>query len=495
MTTQITKLLIANRGDIAVRIIRTCREMGIKTIALYESSDVGSLHVRRADEVVQIDSPRDFTNPELILRIAHERGAQAIHPGIGFLAEDGTFARACLNAGIILIAPPAPVIESTHDKIRTLERVAAAGFPTTLHTSVNFTPEEFEDLRVEADALGYPLIIKSNWGGRGPGQHLVRKPDQLAEQVRRAQAESVTFYGDPRVYLERAITPAHQIGVQIVGDNRGTLIHLGEREGSLLHGNEKILEEQPAPCLNQQQRDALWRTAIEIARLVDFQNVGTFEFLVDEKGSFFFTEIKARIQTEHPLPEIITRFDLVAEQIRLALGMPLGMTQEDVILRGNAMMCRITAEDPTNRSQASPGQLRRVRASGGIGTRTDTYVYGGCAVPLAYNPMIAKIATYAPDRATCLKRMARALEETTLIGTPTNLPLIERALASEAFQTGQYSTETRINLTNEELDEAYYRDLAVAVAIYHARRSSELRPEQPRRTQTGWHHSSRKLPE
>lgn len=491
-----TKILIANRGEIAVRIIRACREMGIATIALYEPSDKSSLHIRLADECVQLDSPTDFFDADRLIAIAQGHQAQAIHPGYGFLAEEASFIAACDAAAITFIGPPAEVVTRVRNKIGTLQRARAAGYPTITHSETAFTEHEYVALEQTAHQIGYPLVVKSCRGGRGAGERLVHNPNKLAETVRRAQAEAQAVFGHKQVYLEKAILPAHQVNVQILGDGYGNLIHLGEREGSLQVGSRKLIEESPAPSLNEEQRQKLWQTALELGRLFHYQNIGTVEFLVDSVGNFYFTEFKARLQVEHPITEARTRINMVREQIRLAAGEPLAWKQEDVHCQGYAMLARINAEDPWNHYLPSPGHLQRVRWPGGHGVRVDTYVQSGSDVPAAYDPLIAKLTAWGNERQTCALRLRCALEDSKLIGTPTNLPLLQRILHSPQFLAGEYNTEFLYHpFTSDERSEGYYRDLAAIMAVLYLQRNETFQPVHSPRQASGWHQESRRLPQ
>jgi len=491
-----TKLLIANRGEIAVRIIRTCREMGIHTVAVYEASDRGSLHVRLADECVLLAGPRSYMEPETILTIARQYGVDAIHPGYGYLAENSDFIRACDAAGIIFIGPPADVVETLRDKIGTLETARAAGIPTVSHSPRSFAEDEFDQLRAAAEAIGYPVVLKSCRGGRGRGERVVADALHLPEAVRRAQVETQAVYGNKQLYVERAILPAHQVGVQIVADKHGNLIHLGEREGSVVQSNQKIIEEEPALCLTPERREELLATAVRLAQLFKVENLATVEFLVDGNGDFFFSEIKSRIQIAHTLAEMLSRIDLVREQIRLEAGEPLAYRQEDVVRRGHAIMCRVQAEDPLNHYLPTPGRLRQVRLPGGAEVRVDTYVYSGAEVPPHYDALVAKVTVWAADRPTAVTRMRRALEDLGLMGTPTNLPLLLRVLRDPAFVAGRYSTDLLSRLSAEVTEpdfERVRRDLAAAVAVLYARRREAFNPQSPDVWATGWHRSSRRI--
>ena len=490
------KILIANRGEIAVRIIRTCREMGLRTVALYDAGDRDSLHVRLADECVQLPGHWSFMESETVLAVARESGADAIHPGYGFLAEDTDFIHACEAAGIAFIGPPPEVVEAARDKIGALNKARAAGFPTVEHSARSFGEDEFDALAAEAEAMGYPLVVKSCRGGRGRGERLVNDPSQLAEVVRRAQVEARAVYGHNQLFIEKAILPAHQVGVQIVADRHGNLVHLGDREGSIIRSNQKIVEESPSLCLSPAQRETLLETAVRLARLFDYQNVGTVEFLVDGAGDFYFSEIKARIQIEHTVTEMTTRIDLVREQIRLAAGEPLGYAQEDVSFQGWAITCRVQAEDPSRRYMPSPGHLRRVRLPGGPEVRVDTYLYCDSEVPPFYDPLIAKATVWASDRSTCIDRMRRALEDFAIIGAPTNLPLLMAIMRSPDFVDGRYATDFLHHpvVAKPATDvEALRRDLAVAAAVLYARRREAFVPQAPDQWATGWHRSSRHI--
>jgi acetyl/propionyl-CoA carboxylase alpha subunit len=492
-----TKILIANRGEIAVRILRACRSLGIATLALYQPDDRSSLHVRLADECVELKTPDGFLDQENILQIALENGVDAIHPGYGFLAEREDFIRLCDSAGVAFIGPPAPVVAATRQKIQALQRAEAAGFSTPAHSTTLFTDADLEALYAETHHLGFPLLVKSCRGGRGRGERMVWSPDRLTNAVQAAQTEAQVVYGDRRVYLEKVILPAHLIGVQVMGDRQGNLIHLGEREGSLRYGNQKLIEETPAPCLSPARRRDLWQAALELARLFELQNVGTVEFLVDEAGQFYFTEIKPRIQIEHPLTEMVSGVDLVREQIRIAAGEPLNLDQQAVRLEGWAMQCRISAEDPWRQFLPNPGYLHMVRLPGGPGVRVDTYVYSGSYIPTEYDPLVAKLVVWGMDRAECLERMRQALREFQLTGTPTNMPLVQRILSQPGFIQGDYTTELLPDPLEETtaLDETYYRDLAVIAAVAYLRQRQSFRPVIPERVLGGWHRESRRLPQ
>lgn len=492
------RILIANRGEIAVRIIRTCHEMGIDTIAVYTEDDRTSLHVRLAETAVMLESPEDMMNAGHMLKIALAYGADAIHPGYGFLAEEEGFIRACSEVGLTLIGPPAEVVERLRNKTTALLLAQEAGFQTVTHSGASFGPGELNEVQAAAAELGYPLIIKSCSGGRGRGERLVVAPEDLEEAVRKAQAEGQAVYRNRRIYLEKAILPAFQVGVQILGDGQGNLIHLGEREGSLLQNGQKIVEEAPARCLNDAQRRELWQVAIELGQLFNYVNAGTVEFVVDDHGRFYFSEIKARLQVEHPLTEMLTRVDLVRQQIQIAAGQPITLSQEDVWLGGHAIMCRVSASDPWHNYRPSPGKLERVRQPGGPEVRVDTYVYCQCNVPATYDPLIAKVTVWAKTRMLALARMQRALEDFVLLGPPTNLPLLQRVLHARPFVDGTYGTQFRVHVHDvigPEAPAVHLRDLAIATAVAYLSRGTTVAPVIPERIHSGWHRSSRRLPQ
>ncbi len=490
------KILIANRGEIAVRIIRTCRDMGIQAVALYEVADRNSLHVRLADECVLLESAKGYFDTAAILQIARETGAEAIHPGYGFLAENIEFITACQQAGVVFIGPPLDVMLAQHSKIEVLDRVKAAGIRTVQYSAGTFAATDADTIHAAADRLGYPVVIKSTRGGRGRGAYTAQSAGQIERALRRAQIEAQIVYGSTNFFVEKLITPAHMVGVQILADRDGRILHLGEREGSLTRGNQKMMEEAPAPCLNDAQRAELWQTAVEIARLIGFRGVGTIEFMGDLEGHFHFTEIKPRIQIEHTVTEMISSVDLVREQIRLAAGETLSFTQADVQLHGHAISCRITAQDPWRHYMPSPGIVRRVRVPTGLGVRVDTYAYSGCTVPAQYDPIIAKVITWGHDRAECVRRLQRALGEIELIGVATTLPIQQLIAQHPEFLQADYHTESlRRDLPEDALPEDHARELAIAAAIAFVRRNLAGQPSLPDRLQSGWHRSSRRLPD
>jgi acetyl-CoA carboxylase, biotin carboxylase subunit len=493
------KILIANRGEIAVRVIRACRELGIPSLAVYEAEDSDSLHVRMADECVLLTDPEPFSNPQTLIQVARDKGADAIHPGYGFLAESADFIRACQEAGLTFIGPPAEVAAQARSKVSALAKARAAGFATVAFSPECYTLEEdqtdpkgMEALRQAADKLGYPLLVKPCTGGRGRGQRLANHPAGLEGTVRRAQAEAQAVYGDRRVYLEKPVAHAYSVVVQIAADRYGSAIHLGERAGLALHGNQKVIEESPAACLKPEQRQRLWETALALARLFEYENIGSVEFVVDPEGNFFFSEIKARIQVDHPLTEMAARVDLVQEGIRLAAGEPLSLTQEQVHLSGWALHCRISAGDPWRGYLPEAGRLQQVRLPGGPEVRVDTYVYSGCEIPVCYDPLLAKVTVWGQTREVCLARMQRALEELKLSGLPTNQPVLQLILRDPGFAQGKPpSSILEPPPVGAHIPAEKLRDLAIAAAVLYLRQHRSFQPVVPQRLMTGWHRESR----
>lgn len=490
------KIVIADRGEIAVRIIRTCRELDIPTVALYTSADAGSQHTRMADECVLLASQAGYCDQDAILRIAHEKQADAIHPGYGFLAERVEFIRACERERLVFIGPTSKSMSRLSCKISALEKAREAGFQTVQYSPrVLCGNENSEVLHHSAEQLGYSLVVKALIGGRGQGEFIVREPNELMPAVRRAQVKAQSVFADGRVYMEKAIFPFRYVGVQILGDLHGQYIHLGEHQSLLISGNRKLIEESPAPCLTSQQRGYLTQTALELARLFHYQNAGTLEFLVDDSGEFYFSEFKSRIQLEHPLTEVLAHIDLLKEQILVAAGQPLTLQQKDIKLHGSAMLSRITAEDPWNNFLPNPGIVQWACLPGGPNVRIDTSIYAGCVIPGDYDPMIAKVTVWGEDRKTCLERMCRAMSEFKLAGVHTNIALIQQLLNTSSFIQGTYNKEFTVNsIENMPLPDNLLPDLAVAAAIIYYRRNQALSQTGPERLSSRWRRNGRSFP-
>jgi acetyl/propionyl-CoA carboxylase alpha subunit len=495
------KVLIANRGEIAVRIIRTCRDLGILTVAIFSESDRDSLHVRLADECYPVTSELRYGDKHEVLEIAQLSGADAIHPGYGFLAEEEDFAQMCADVGITFIGPSVEVISRVRNKIETMRKVAAAGFRTPSISERSYHADEAEALEQAAAALGYPLVIKSCKGGRGRGERVVMKPEALQTTLNEARREALMIYGNDVVYLERVIAPSHHISVPVIGDDFGSIVHLGEVEGSLTRHNQKLLEESPAPSLSDELRSQIYHAALAIAHLVGYTNVGSVEFLVDSNGLFYFTEVKARILIGHPIAEMVTGVDLVAKQLRCAAGEALELKQDEIDRHlygagGYAMQVRVNAEDPWRDYLPSPGTLERYRLPGGVAVRVDTYGYVGGTVPVRYDSLLAKVVVKGRTRAQAILRLRRALEDFKIVGVRTNLPLHLHILNDPDFAAGKYDTGFlwRHKMGASSADALMRRDLAAAAAVAFALRHEMVRPVVPDQLQSGWHRSSRTIP-
>ncbi|HMQ29898.1 MAG TPA: biotin carboxylase N-terminal domain-containing protein [Chloroflexaceae bacterium] len=490
------RVLVANRGEIAVRIVRACRDLGIAAVAVYAPGDMGALHVRLADEAHPLSGPAAYRDPEEMLAVARRVGVDAVHPGYGQISEHVGFARACEEAGIVVVGPGSAVLGRACDKIGAIERVAAAGIATTRPSARAFAPDEGEALHAEAEAIGYPLVIKACAGGRGRGTQLVRGADDLLETVRRSSAAAQAVYGNSRVYLEAALLPSRYVEVPVLGDSQGHLIHLGDRDGSIQRNTRKIVEESPAPSLSQGQRETILRAALQIARLFELRGVGTIEFVVDADGRHAFAEIKPRVQVEHLATEMLTRIDVVREQLRIAAGLPLGYTQEQVRLSGVAILCRVNAEDPWRDYLPSPGRITGFRLPGGPNVRVDTYAYAGAEVPVFYDSLLAKLVVWGATREEALNRVLRALEEFQVGGVQTNLGLLRALVGDEQFLAGTYTTEfSRRHLMDAPPPDDDLRDLAAVAAVAALSRARSARPTTPDAFTSGWHRDSRRLPQ
>ena len=434
------KVLVANRGEIALRVIRACKELGIKTVAVHSEADASSLHVRAADEHLCIgpaDAALSYRNIPNVLSAAEITGADAIHPGYGFLSENAHFAEVCESIGIKFIGPTSEHIALMGDKAKAREIVAKKGLPVT--------PGSPGELKSEQEALdaatkiGYPVIIKATAGGGGRGMRVVNKADDLARAFQAAQAEAKSTFGHDGVYLERYFLEPRHIEVQIMADHRGHVVHLGERDCSVQRRHQKLLEETPSPAVDEKLRKEIGRVAIEAVKAVHYRNVGTVEFLLDKDHNFFFMEVNTRIQVEHPITEMVTGIDLIKEQIRLANGQALSFKQQDIRLNGHSLECRINAEDP-DKFTPSPGLITKYNPPGGFGVRVDSAMESNVTVVPHYDSMIAKVITHGRDRQEAIARMRRALDEFVIEGIKTTIPLHRRILNDPDFQKGHVST-------------------------------------------------------
>lgn len=436
------KILIANRGEIAVRIARACREMGISPVAVYSEADRAALHVRKADEAYVLGpapSSESYLRIERIIDIAKACGAEAIHPGYGFLSESAAFARAVRDAGLTLIGPPPEAMELMGSKTVARRTVRDAGAPVVPGTVDPVS--DVEEARRVADEIGYPIMLKASAGGGGKGMRLVRSSEELESALTRAGSEAAAAFGDASVYLERAIERPRHIEVQLLADKHGNCVHLIERECSLQRRHQKVVEECPATFDDADLRARMGAAAVRIALAAGYEGAGTIEFLVDAERNFYFLEMNTRLQVEHPVTEWVTGVDLVAAQIRVASGEPLWFSQQDVQPRGTAIECRVYAEDPDNNFVPSPGRITSLKEPSGPGVRVDSGVYEGWEVAIHYDPMLAKLAVWAPSRPEAIARLRRALAEYTVGGIRTTLALFRELIDDPGFLTGAIDTQ------------------------------------------------------
>lgn len=436
-----SKILIANRGEIALRIIRSCEEMGIPTVAVHSTIDRHALHVQLADEAVCIGDPnssKSYLNIPNIIAAALTRHATAIHPGYGFLAENARFAEICADHQIAFIGPSPDAIRAMGDKSTAKDTMRYVGVPT-IPGSDGLLTDEKEALEI-ARSIGYPVIIKATAGGGGRGMRLVRDEVDLPKLFAAAQGEADAAFGNPGVYMEKFIEKPRHIEFQILADNYGNVIHLGERDCSIQRRHQKLLEEAPSPALSAELRAKMGHAAIQAAKSINYTGAGTVEFLVDKYGKFYFMEMNTRIQVEHPVTEMITGLDLIGEQIRIAQGEKLHLTQEQVVLNGHAIECRINAEDPDHNFRPHPGRISGYLAPGGPGVRMDSHVYTDYEIPPYYDSLIGKLIVWGIDRNTAIKRMKRALRECAITGIPTTISFHQKILESPEFLEGEVYT-------------------------------------------------------
>ena len=435
------KILIANRGEIAVRVIRACRELGIIPVAVFSDVDRASLHVRKADEAYHLGpaaAAESYLNIPKILNVARRCGAEAIHPGYGFLSENAHFAAACEDAGVKFIGPTAAAMESMGSKTRARQAMKKAGVP--------FVPGSARGLASLAEAeqlaenIGYPVMLKAAAGGGGKGMRAVHSKAELRSALDSARSEAERAFGDNEVYMEKLIVNPRHIEMQVLADEHGNTVYLGERECSVQRRHQKVLEESPSPIVDPDMRQRMGETAVRVAQAANYTNAGTVEFLVDQDKNFYFLEMNTRLQVEHPVTEMITGLDLVHLQIRIAAGETLPFTQADVQIRGHAMECRIYAEDPDNNYFPSPGKITLLLTPAGPGIRRDSGMYEGWTVPIDYDPLLAKLIGYGSDRKQVIMRLRRALHEYFVGGIKTNLSLFRRILRDPDFQAGRIDT-------------------------------------------------------
>jgi acetyl-CoA carboxylase, biotin carboxylase subunit len=435
------KILIANRGEIAVRVLRACHEMGIAAAVVYSDADRGALHVRMADEAYPIGpaaASESYLNIQRIIDVAKRSGADAIHPGYGFLSENAKFAQACADAGIKFIGPTAAAMEGMGSKTRARQAMEKAGVPFVPGTSRGV--ESFDHAQQIAAQIGYPVMLKAAAGGGGKGMRLVPGADELKSALEAAQSEAERAFGDSEVYIEKAIVNPRHIEMQVLADEHGHTVYLGERECSLQRRHQKVLEEAPSPIVDPDMRRRMGEVAVRVAKAANYTNAGTVEFLVDQQKNFYFLEMNTRLQVEHPITELVTGLDLVHLQIRIAAGEKLPFAQDEISIRGHAMECRIYAEDPENNYFPSPGKITLLQSPSGPGIRLDNGMYEGWTVPIDYDPLLAKLIGYGSGREQAIARLNRALDEYFVGGIKTNISLFRRIVRDEDFQSAKLDT-------------------------------------------------------
>ncbi len=466
------KILIANRGEIALRIIRACQERGIDTVAVYSDADRSALHVRYADEAWRIGpapASESYLRGDVIIDVARQAGADAIHPGYGFLAENADFAAACREAGVTFIGPPPEAIRLMGDKVTARATVAKAGVPLIPGTPAGLSDD---DLLAAAAEIGYPVLVKASAGGGGKGMRQVNRPEDMISSLSAARRESLKAFGDDTVYLEKMVVGARHVEIQILADAHGNVIHLGERECSIQRRHQKLVEESPSVAVDGELRAQMGAVAVAAAQAVGYVSAGTVEFLLDKDGNFYFLEMNTRLQVEHPVTELVTGVDIVKEMIAIADGRKLRFSQDDIKMKGWAIEARITAEDPANNFMPSTGRIVALREPTGPGIRIESGVYVGMDVGLYYDPMIAKLIAYGENRAEAILRLRRALMEYRIAGVKTSIPFHLGLVDTPRFQWGQFDTrflETHAPPVTEDIDEKRQIAAIVSALLLHQR--------------------------
>jgi acetyl-CoA carboxylase, biotin carboxylase subunit len=493
------KVLIANRGEIAVRVIRACRELGISPVAIFSEVDVDSLHVRMADEAVCVGpaaSTQSYLNIPAIVSAAKKTKSEAIHPGYGFLAENAQFAHAVTDAGLIFVGPTPKAMEIMGSKITARRAAVDAGVPIVPGTVEPLT--SLADVRSIAERFGFPIMLKAAAGGGGKGMRFVASPSELGSAFETAQAEAAAAFGDSSLYLEKAVERPRHIEIQIFADNHGNVVHLGERECSIQRRHQKVIEECPSPINDTNLRNQMGEAAKTLARAVQYTGAGTVEFLLsDTTHEFYFLEMNTRLQVEHPVTELVTGIDLVQEQFRVADGQQLSFKQDDIDWRGHAIECRIYAEDPRNNFFPSPGTITHLREPSGPGIRVDSGVQRHSAVSIYYDPMVAKLAVWGKTRSEAIDRLARALDEYTVAGITTTLPFFRDVVKDEEFLAAKLDTGfiPRFNerqRSKEDLPELIERDLAIVAAALQYAKNEQRRTGQAAGSTNRWKMSGRR---
>jgi acetyl-CoA carboxylase, biotin carboxylase subunit len=464
VTPPFATVLIANRGEIAVRVIRACREMGIGTVAVFSEADRESLHVLMADRAVPLGAApasESYLNADKIIAAARATGAEAVHPGYGFLAENADFAEACAAAGVTFIGPPPAALRSMGNKMAA-RRVAIQMSVPVVPGMERPVADDAEAVRLASD-VGYPIMIKAALGGGGKGMRLVRRQEELAGALRAARSEAGAAFGDAAVYIERYVEEPRHIEIQILADGHGGVVHLGERECSIQRRHQKLIEESPSPFVTPELRRQMGDAACRVAAAAGYVNAGTVEFLVDRERNFYFLEMNTRLQVEHPVTELVTGRDLVKEQLRIAAGEKLGFGQDDVAWNGWAIECRINAENPYAGFLPSPGRIASLRPATGPWVRDDSGVYAGYTIPRFYDTLMAKLIVWGPSREAAIARMARALAEYKVVGVPTTIPILQHIVGNDDFVAGRLSTHFLDRLLGSDRPEAAGRRRTIAL--------------------------------
>lgn len=466
---EIKKILIANRGEIALRVMRTAREMGIKTVAVYSEADRNALHVRYADEAVCIGPPpsnQSYLLGDKIIEVAKEKGAQAIHPGYGFLSENADFSNACAKAGVIFMGPDANAIRIMGDKLAAKHAVKDFDVPQVPGT--DGAVEDVTEAKKMADEIGYPVLIKASAGGGGKGMRVVEDPSQFEEQMERAVSEAVSSFGNGAVFVEKYVTSPRHIEIQILADTHGNILYLWERECSVQRRHQKVVEEAPSAILTPEKRKAMGEAAVNVARSVNYVGAGTVEFIYNDNGDFYFLEMNTRLQVEHPVTEEITGIDLVKEMIYIAEGKAISFKQEDIQMNGHSIELRVYAENPRENFLPDTGNLEIYVRPQGPGVRVDDGFEQGMDIPIYYDPMISKLITYGKDREEAIERMIRAIDEYHIHGVKTTLPFGKFVMKHEAFTSGKFNTHFVQNYFKPELLDDLEKDDAEIAAIIAA---------------------------
>ncbi len=483
------KVLIANRGEIALRVIRACRELGVKTVAVYSEADANSLHVQYADECYFIgaaEPSQSYLNIEKIIETAKKSGCEAIHPGYGFLSQIPAFAEACAKNGLEFIGPSAEVLKRMGNKVEARRAATYAGVPVIPGSlKPAKSPEEAIEI---AETVGYPVLVKAVYGGGGKGMRLVKNGDEMRQVLETASLEAESSFGSREIYVEKFLPRARHIEFQILADKKGRVIHLGERECSIQRRYQKLIEETPSPFMTGELRKEMGKSAIKIAKAINYVNAGTVEFLVDQSGNYYFLEMNTRLQVEHLITEMVAGIDIVKEQIKIASGEKLAYTQRNVKIRGHAINCRINAEDPYNNFAPSPGTVTDLRFPCGPGVRVDTHLYAGYIISVFYDPLIAKLAVWGLNRQEAIRRMRNALDEFIIEGIRTTIPFHKRIMEDEDFLRG----DTHVNFVDERMEKllpkkALTEEEIAALAAVLANQTSEVKVKAliPRRERGG----------